>query len=350
MIQLEDRIATLLQSSADAVEVRPEGPLVLMTEAARTRGPARPRMVVAAAVALVAVIGFGLVAWHDRSELRTIDGPTPTLPAPAARTAPRIVVTAPGWSIHSVQETTSTNGEMTFQNQGRTSALSLNWYPAKQYADYYADRVHDSQASDATVLGKSATLFVYSDPSIHSQRVMWVDGPVFFELASGEVENVEEFLNLVATLQYSDEATFLASMPPEVLDPDEVQAAIREILTRIPTPPGFAVSSIEPERMTMRGSLDYPIAHDVTCAWVQRWVDGTAQGDQERVDAAIAAIGTWRTWPIPFDGYDLAPTIGKLADAMARGVPAGSGTITDLGLSYLTWGECKGGVSPSPLS
>jgi hypothetical protein len=352
MNQLEDRLTTLLQRSADAVEVHPEAPMALISEGARRTGPRRRRTVVvlAAAVALVAVVGLSLLAWQDRNELHTINGPSPTVPAPAAANAPRVVVTAPGWTITSIQETTSTYGEMTFQNQDRTSALSLNWYPVKQYDELHNDRQHDSHGSDATVLGKQATLFLYRDTSIQSQRMMWVDGPVFFELASGQVATAEEFLNLVATLHYSDEPTFLAALPPEALDPGEAQATLQEILTHIPTPPGFAITSIDLGRMTMLYSLDYPIVHDVTCAWVQRWVDGTAQGDAARVDAAVAAMGTWRTWPLTLGSDYLAPTVGKLADSMARGVPAGSGTITDLGLSYLTWGECEGGVSPSPLS
>lgn len=219
----------------------------------------------------------------------------------AAESNPRLLVTAPGWSVTQADVSAPDLGEMTFSNG--SDQLEVHWYPAAEYKGYLSDRQGDSNAqTEIAFLGRPATMFTYTGTSTGSpdfDTLVSPEGKTFVEIRGDQLGNEDAYRQLIDTLQPTDVNTWLAAMPGSVVKPVDRAATVDEMLKGIPLPPGFDVGALKRgDTVSDRYQLGATMAGSVACDWMQRWTDGLAAGDAAKVKQAKDALATARSWPI----------------------------------------------------
>lgn len=253
------------------------------------RRPWRLRLAISAAVVAVAaglLILLGVGSNGSPSQ--------PAFAAAAVRVAeanPRLLVTAPGWSVVRADEFQIDSGDVAFSDG--THTLDVTWYPAKYYDLYYSDRDEvDSDPEFFDLLGQKTRTVAYSDRDFAT--MLPPQGHVFLEIRSG-IEGggmtFEQYRALIDSLEPVDVETWLAAMPPNVVKPTDRAAVVDEMLADVPLPPDFDATTLR----TDDGVVDrYQLAarslSAVTCAWVDEWVAATRAGDAASAQAAVDAL------------------------------------------------------------
>lgn len=342
MTQLEDRLTDLLTRNAEAVEVHPDVQRVLDatalvsldgTSAHGAGRRHRPFLAAVAATAAVVVL-IGVAVLGKGEDDTTIDAAAPpAAPVATAEVAPRLLVTAEGWSVERVQEHTADLGEMGFTD-GAGRHLELNWYPAAEHATFLADRARAAEGSwPATIAGHDAVVFQYAGRIDFT--ALWLDGPHSFELRGSTFSSLEEYLAAVATLEEVDGETWLSALPASIVRPEERQAAVAAILKKLPLPADFDAGSLASGTSNSSQEIGFEVTQAVACAWVQEWVDGTEAGDAAAVSAAADAMASSHEWDVLVENdSDFAEYIWQVADAMATGEPFNGDTTIPTGTGY----------------
>jgi hypothetical protein len=263
------------------------------------RRATRGRVVAAVATAAVVIaavtfVGIGSIGGDER----------PAFAAEAIKVAeanPRLLVSAPGWSVTRADEFTTDQGEMIFSDG--QNELELFWNPADQYKGYLRDRTADSSAeSEIEFLGQPATMFRYDDTSTGSPDFTTLippQGKSFLEVRGDALGSEDAYLELLYSLQPTDVDTWLAAMPASVVSPTDRAATVDEMLEGIPLPPGFDVHGLKRgDIVSDRYQLGAQVTGAVACEWLDRWTAGTKAGDSAKVRQAKEALATARDWPI----------------------------------------------------
>ena len=241
------------------------------------------------------------------------DGAHPTYAAAAVEVAeanPRLLVTAPGWSIVHARSFEVDHGELIYSDgvhrpygpNGRQ--LDLSWYSARFYASMLRDhgrvrtRAGYPKPVISTLLGQKATTFRYAGQRPNYATILAPQGGVFVAI-SGTLGSREEYEAVLDSLRSVGVGAWLAAMPAEVLRPAARTAAIAQILQGIPVPPGFDASALQSESaLTDRFMLGKAVAGAVACGWIQRWLSATQAGDDGTAQEAVEAMSTAPHWPV----------------------------------------------------
>lgn len=235
-----------------------------------------------------------------------------------AEEAPRLLVTADGWSISRANDFQGDHGELEFTNGGQ--AVGLFCGPGEVYADLLADRAHENEAlGEVRVAGHQAPVFHY--PGTDRYTALWTDGDHFVEF-DGSQSSEADFRALAQTLEAVDVETWLDAMPDSVITPAEQPAAVADVTTGIVVPPGFDETLWVSQGVTDRYQLGAQVTGAAACAWLDIWLAGEASGDQGAMTQAAEAMATSKTWPIllEMDGDgDYPEVIWLFADAMNTG-------------------------------
>lgn len=273
---------------------------------------------VAAIAALIVLSGGSVNAVRD--------GAHPTFAAAAVKVAeanPRLLVTAPGWSLVHARSFEVERGELIYKNDehplygpgGRQ--LNLTWYPAPFYREMLREngqvrtRAGLSTPVSSTLLGQRATTFAYSGQHPNYATILSPQGNVFIEV-NGSFGGKQEYEAVLHSLRPVGIDAWLAAMPPEVLRPAARSAAIAQMLQGIPVPPGFDSSALhfrgmpEPSgsplqsesALTDRFMLGKSVTGAVACGWLQRWLSATRAGDGAAAQEAVDAMATAPHWPV----------------------------------------------------
>lgn len=262
----------------------------------RTRHYRRYGFVLAAACALAAAfLIFGSGG----------KGPTPqpAFAAAAVKVAeanPRLLVTAPGWSIKHAYGFEVDSGSTIFGND--TYHLTFNWYPARFYRDYLRDRRHVSTVVHSTILGHRATTVHYpsraSEPGADYETLLSPWGGVAVGIR-GTVASKGEYQAIVNSLRRVSVNTWLNAMPPEVVQPDAFDATVKQMLRGVPTPPNFDASTLpNGSLVTDRYRLGTAVTGAVTCGWLEDWVTAARNHDVTSAQEAARGLGSARNWPV----------------------------------------------------
>ncbi len=254
------------------------------------------------------------------------DGAHPSFAAAAVKVAeanPRLLVTAPGWSIVHARSFEVDKGELIYGGGehppygpgGRQ--LNLTWYPARFYRDMLREDSHAcchvSAPATSTLLGQKATTFAYDGQHPNYATVLSPQGNVFIEV-NGSLGSRQEYEALLHSLRPVGVEAWLGAMPPEVLRPAARSAAIAQMLRGIPVPPGFDTSAMHFQSipappgsdafalqsesvLTDRFMLAKSLTGAIACDWLQRWLSATRTGDGAAAQEAVDAMGTARHWP-----------------------------------------------------
>lgn len=248
-----------------------------------------------AVIALLVVLGGGSV--HSVK-----DGGRPTYAAAAVKVAeanPRLLITAPGWSIVHANFGID-NGGLTYQYRDRpvvgpeASGLVMNWAPASLYRSALRGYGRQATVTTSTVLGRRATTFHYDGRPVYL-TVLPPEGDVFVTLAFPAGEHKA----LLGSLRAVSVERWLAAMPPEVVRPAAESDEIAQMLQGVPLPPGVDLSSLEAEgELTNRFELGRAVAGAVACGWLESWDAATRSGDVAMAEAAVAAMSGARRWAV----------------------------------------------------
>jgi hypothetical protein len=242
------------------------------------------------------------------------DGGHPAFAAAAVEVAeanPRLLVTAPGWSIVHARSFEVDSGELIYSDGEHRPfgpgqrRLELTWHPAPYYHGMLRNRGHVSTRAGhvttpvtSTLLGQRATTFHYAGQRPNYATILSPEGNVFIEV-HGTLGSRQEYEAVLHSLQPVGIEAWLGAMPPEVLRPPARSAAIAQILRGIPVPPGFDTSALQSENaLTDRFMLGKSVAGAIACDWLQRWLSATRAGDGAAAWEAVGAMGTARHWPV----------------------------------------------------
>jgi hypothetical protein len=254
------------------------------------------------------------------------DGAHPPFAAAAVKVAeanPRLVITAPGWSIVHARSFEVDTGALTYKKDGhplygpggRGRQLNLTWYPAHFYRDRLREDGHAccyvNRPVTSTLLGRRATTFAYPGQHPNFTTILSPQGNVFIEL-TGSFGSKKEYEALLRSLRSVGVDAWLSAMPAEVIRPAARSAAIAQMLRGVPVPPGFDASTLHfhvlpgPDNsapqsesaLTDRFMLAKSVTGTVTCNWLQRWLSATRVGDGGAAQKAVDAMATARHWPV----------------------------------------------------
>jgi hypothetical protein len=310
-------------------------------DSAAAPGPSRrrlPRFAFASAAVALAVGGLVVLqpfGTQDRSGW-TADA------LEVAESAPRLLVTAEGWAITDADEFDVDSGQMTFA--GPEGELELSWGTNGTTFDYdvrlfeLAESV--DRRPDVIVAGREAALFDYGGHF----AALWREGAYGVEVR-GLGPSVDEFLEIVGTIEQVDVTTWLEAMPAVVVSADARAAAVEEMLADIPLPEGLDPASLDPRSgaVTSRYDLGAHVTGHVACAWADQWISATKAGDSAAAGQAVEAMGTSRDWEIldeMNEEGEWPETVWEYADALATDGSIHAGmTILENGLPGLGCGR-----------
>jgi hypothetical protein len=324
-----------------ADEARMRARLALTERLGQVAGSIRPRwrrrrLSLAAAIGFAAAVAFVAVGLPRAG--------SPTKPSPAfaaaavkvAEANPRLLVTAPGWSIKHAYGFEVDSGSMVFGNG--THHLSLDWYPARLYRSYLHDRRKVSTVIHSTIVGHRATMVHYpsraSEPGADNETLFspWGDVAV---AVRGILASESEYQMILDSLRRVDVNTWLGAMPSEVVQPAALDATVKQMLLGVPLPLSFDQSTLpNPSLITDRYRLGTAVTGAVTCGWLEDWVAAARNHDVASAHQAARGLGTARRWPVllamarekgwrgnqlPPNGNGWASEILKVAREIRRG-------------------------------
>ncbi|HET7054320.1 MAG TPA: hypothetical protein VFI09_10445 [Solirubrobacterales bacterium] len=249
-----------------------------------------------AAIAVLIVLGGGSIG-------SVKNGGRPTYAAAAVKVAesnPRLLVTAPGWSIIHANSFEAEYGGLTYRDAGHPAfgpeglRLTMSWAPASLYRSTLREYRPKATVTRSTLLGRQATTFHYRGRPAYV-TVLPPQGNVFVTLALP----ADEHETLLRSLRAVSVERWLAAMPPEVVQPAAESGVIAQMLRGVPLPPGLDPSSLAAEgELTSRFELGRAVAGAVACGWLESWDAATRSGDAATAEAAVEAMSGARHWAV----------------------------------------------------
>jgi hypothetical protein len=291
-------------------------------------------LVCAAVIALLVVLGGGSV---DSVK----DGGRPTYAAAAVKVAeanPRLLVTAPGWSIVHAHSFEVDSGILEYRYRHTAAygldahSLHLSWYPARLYrsvlrehrevSPWRARRGEGTVETSTTVLGQRATTFHdHLRGGSDYFTVLPPQGKVFVELSARLGES--EYATVLRSLRAVGVDRWLAAMPAEVVQPASRSAVIAGMLHGVPLPPGFQTAPLEAEtHFTDRFQLGQAVAGAVACGWLESWTAATRSGDEAAARKAVQGMAGARRWPVLLQMVQEKGFEGDVLPAHGNGWPS----------------------------
>lgn len=311
--------------------------------------------IVAVAAAAASVITVGLVTLTPTTTTSPTGGGAAQSPPNSAyadelvdiaEEAPRLLVTADGWSITRANEFQGETGELEVTNSDRI--VQLNWRPADQQQDYVDGFLPEEGLGAITVAGHNGSLFNYVETDPDRFAALWIDGEHSVEL-DGYQASEADFRALAATIEAVDVETWLDAMPASVITPSEQPAALLDVSAGIPIPPGFDQSLLASNGVTDRYELGAQVTGSVTCAWLDIWVEADASGDKAALAQAAEAMTSSKSWPILFEMDSLgdwSEVIWDFADALTADGISPSASACGRAITRHCWAADPGGNAP----
>lgn len=251
-----------------------------------------------------------------------------------AENNPRLLIGEPGWKAATVYGFEKDSGTIAFRKGDRE--LEMNWYPADSYDGYYEDRLDVGKPAPVTLGDQSGLLFRYSATDV--EALLATDGPTFVMIRTnaGFVDEADA-RRVLGTVERVSVETWLAAMPPEVVVPGKAAEIADEILSDIPTPPGFDRAALVDGGVNSRYHFGAKIVDEVVCGWLTDWQLAASSGDRAEAQRAVEALRTARTWKILTE----MEADGDYSEALWE-IVADKVTVSDDPATYLeSFGTCQ---------
>jgi hypothetical protein len=255
----------------------------------------------------------------------------PTSPAYAqgaialAEQNPRLLPTEPGWTL-SYAYVQPDRAITRFNRDG----LEIDvWWNRTQYYPF-ADPSHPVLPSgsplhleNVEVQGQPAA-FVFDAARDDFRLIFPPDGDHYVYLIAGASGGAKlsrnEFLAEVQSMQTADVDTWLAALPPDLVQPVDQAAAVDSMLKGVPVPTNVDVEALRSEDLAMdRSQLGVFVTRTVACGWLSQWADARRLGDSQSARLAVEAIGSSRDWAAleqVDDAEGLPRTLSEVAEQM----------------------------------
>jgi hypothetical protein len=305
-----------------------------LSQTAEVARPARRpvtirRLVPVGAVALVAVGVVAAVITLGGSPV----GPSshPQFAGAAVRVAeanPRLLVGAPGWSVTRADEFEPDRGSMQFSNG--TDELEVAWQrpdpkiPQPEFSgpDSYLPELDQwYRITNISCAGPPCRVFernteisaLDTKTPMNESQLVYDNGRVVHRfmaflppingmavrLYGGGSTSRDEFLDTVASLYSADVDSWLAALPPRLVDPLERPEVVDEMLRGVPIPPSVDVEALKAEQSAAsRYQLGAGVSGAVACGWLDQWAGAIGSGDKQSAQQAVEAMATAPDWPI----------------------------------------------------
>jgi hypothetical protein len=297
----------------------------------------RYRLVAVATTVAIVLAAFGFFAFEKHDGAPSVQPAFADAAVRVAEANPRLLVTASGWSVKHAYGFEVDSGSMIFGNG--THHLTFDWYPARYYRSYLRDRRKVSAVVHSTILGHRATTVRYhrspvNEPGLDYETLFSPWGAVAIGIR-GIFANKREYQTILNSLRRVDVNTWLTAMPPEVVQPDALDATVKQMLRGVPLPPNFDPSTLpNPSLITDRYRLGTAVTGAVTCGWLEYWVAAARSHDLTAAREAVDGLGSARHWPVllamvhekgwkgeqlPANGNGWASTILDAAREIGRG-------------------------------
>lgn len=303
-------------------------------------------------VAAVAAVTIAVVGVATRPDTETAPtGSYTEVPLDPSR--PHILLDREGWSITYVGEEEARMptadsplvrlGQMSFEGPG--GELAVVWEDVSQYENVvgpYSDPSAPYTPLDVpNDLGLKVTVYIQNagpEPeSPYLTAFATVDGARYFLRFILHGIDQASFGELIGSLVSVSAEDWYASMPDDVVLPDEKPAEVDALLATMPVPPSFDSDEFHDNTLiespdTLRRRLVMAVA----CVWRDEWETAVAASDDSGEQAAIEAFVTMPGWSFTVDGS--TEQLEQWADEIADGTLTPPQVFGNLGYS------CDGGI------
>jgi hypothetical protein len=247
-----------------------------------------------------------------------------------AETNPRVLVGAPGWTVTRADEFEPDHGSMEFSDG--ENRLTLDWtrvpadYPVPEFSGPQAYlpeldqwyripiacaggkgvidcRVFERN-TEISVLGRPAILAEHQTvrPGRSTTNSFTVypspEGRTHLTIYANLVSR-EQLLDVLDSLYRTDVESWLAALPPRVVEPLERPEVVDEMLEGVPIPASVDVDELKNEASAAtRYQLGAAVTGAVACGWLDQWAGAVESGDAATAEEAVAAMSTSREWAI----------------------------------------------------
>lgn len=279
--------------------------------AVRVHRRVRRKLALGLAVAVAAVVAVTVMPFGGGG-----GGPAPAFAAALVRFAnstPRLLLQIPGWHVVFVEQDPGSGGEMHFA-RGRVNAQGmpatslpgelslLDRYAQLNWGTNQIERrfIRSGRQNIPTGLGVPVRRL-----QLEGRAHGWMD--VIASLIFGNrevslrvtVKNMSDLRSALLALTQVDATTWLEAMPPSVIKSANSGPAIRQMLERIPLPPGFDASKIPGVNATQTNYyLGTELTGAVACTWIADWNQARTSHNTAAESRAIAAMATAPKWPV----------------------------------------------------
>lgn len=269
-----------------------------------------------------------------------------------AEANPRILVGAPGWSVTRADEFEPDQGSMEFS--GGEHKLTLDWtrlpsdYPEPNFSgpeaylpeldQWYRIPIGCAGANgpidckvferntEISLLGSTAILAEHQ--TIHPGRRsnsftvrLAPQGRTYLTISASSISRAR-FLEVLDSLYATDVETWLAALPPRIVQPLERPEVVDQMLHDVPVPASVDVEELKTEASAAsRYHLGAAITGAVACGWLDQWAGALDSGDTAAVEESVEAMSTSRSWAIleEMEGQGgWSQTIWEYAEEMRR--------------------------------
>jgi hypothetical protein len=264
------------------------------------RGSRHFRLAAVATTIAVVLVAFGFFAF-EKDDAPTVQPAFADAAVRVAEANPRLLVTASGWSVKHAYGFEVDSGSMIFGNG--THHLTFDWYPARYYRSYLLDRRKVSAVAHSTILGHRATTVRYhrsvvNEPGLDYETLFSPWGAVAVGIR-GIFSSKREYQAILNSLRRVDVNAWLNAMPPEVVQPDALDATVKQMLRGVPLPPNFDSSALpNPTLITDRYRLGTVVTGAVTCGWLEDWVAAARSHDLAAAREAVDGLSSAHRWPV----------------------------------------------------
>lgn len=249
-----------------------------------------------------------------------------------AESAPRYLISLPGWKVTAADQFSAEYGSTRFSNGGKE--LEINWYLASEYQDRLEGKQNGNPgAGTFKVEGAQGQVFRYEMPTGGDFDGIWLKGD-HTVIARGQFADFADYLEVVESLKITDVETWLAAMPENVVRAESRAEAVDEILADIPIPPGLDVEALRAGPGVLeRYHLGAEVVSEVSCGWINMWRQARNAGDAATAQRATEAMATSREWKILQEMKKegaYPQVIWQLVDAMPKNGQSQAGSPTAL--------------------
>ncbi len=226
---------------------------------------------------------------------------------------------------------------VSYDGPGLSSATIRVWPGGRLDVELQAfDRITEAGSVRSTMVGGwDAVIARQAETSARVFVVGGGDGYVFeidFNPFLGDDDALDAVL---ASIRWVDRATLEAVMPPDVVRDADSASVVAEMLSDVPLPEGFDVSSIAPVGDRYQVAAEAVTA--VVCAWIDQWVAAREVGDIDGAEEAAAALAGSREWDVLLELRDegaLSEVVWQFADAVNGDGTVAGGSVMSVATAY----------------